>query len=282
MPRSPLRWLCAPALLLAATLAAPASAGAAPSVSANWAGYVVLPHAGKTFSSVSGSWTAPKVACTAGREGFSAVWVGLGGYRENADALEQIGTEADCARGGSAVYSAWYELIPAAPVTLRLHVSPGDAMTASVTVRANHVTLRLRDLTRGERVSVTRAVTALDASSAEWIVEAPSSCFATNACQTLPLSDFGSVDFTAASATLDGRTAPISSPYWSQSELELRQGATDAGPGGWRHARVEASSALVAATPTALSSAGIFSVNWSEQALQSEAPSGTPIPFLPG
>src|ERR1039458_4095296 len=87
----------------AGLLLAPASAGAAVSVSSNWAGYVALPSAsvGSRFSSVSGSWTQPSATCSAGREAYSAVWVGLGGYRENARSLEQIGTGADCTRSGS-------------------------------------------------------------------------------------------------------------------------------------------------------------------------------------
>jgi hypothetical protein len=148
--RAPVRLaLLAFTAIVAGALAPPA--GAATVVSTNWAGYVAVAHAsvGSRFSSVSGSWRQPAASCTAGRETFSAVWVGLGGYGENRRSLEQVGTNADCTRAGRAVYSAWLELLPSAPAEVKLRVHPGDRISASVTVRGASVTLRLRDLTTG-------------------------------------------------------------------------------------------------------------------------------------
>jgi hypothetical protein len=87
---------------LAAAGAFTAQAGAV-SVSSNWAGYLATHAAGSPsgFSSVAGSWREPSITCSAGREGYSAVWVGLGGDREDANALEQAGTDADCSRSGT-------------------------------------------------------------------------------------------------------------------------------------------------------------------------------------
>src|ERR1035437_1411388 len=131
---------------------------------------------------------------------------GLGGFGERSKALEQIGTDADCTRFGSAVYSTWYELVPAAPITLKLKVHAGDAMVASVTVKDHDVTLRIRDLSTGKMFTRTRRVSRIDSSSAEWIVEAPSVCVPTNICRTLTLTDFGSVAFSDLSATAGGQT----------------------------------------------------------------------------
>ena len=131
--------------VLVATGALAASSAPAASVSTNWAGYVAVPSAsvGSRFSSVSGSWKQPSANCSAGRETYSAVWVGLGGYNEDARSLEQIGTDSDCARSGGASYSSWYELLPAEPVNLTLEVHPGDEISASVTVKNHDVTLRI-------------------------------------------------------------------------------------------------------------------------------------------
>jgi hypothetical protein len=264
-----------------ALIAGPAIASAA-SVSANWAGYVALPRsAAGSFQSVSGSWTQPAVSCTAGRQTYSAVWVGLGGYREDSRALEQIGSEADCSSHGQPNYTTWYELVPAAPITLAMKTTPGDQMTASVTVRDHDVTLRLRDLTSGARYSVTRVASAVDDTSAEWITEAPSSCSSQSSCQTLPLSDFGTVSFSSATVRAGSHTGPISDPDWSQIDLELRQGPS-AGPFGRRHARALAGAALVAATPSSLSgSEGSFSVRWEELPLQTEATQPPPGEYGP-
>jgi hypothetical protein len=269
----------APALaaltLLGAAGAAPAGAAMG---SSNWAGYVASPAATSRFRSVSGSWTQPVAACSVGRETYSATWVGLGGDSEDARALEQTGTDADCTRSGHATYSAWYELIPAGPVKVPLKVHPGDAMTASVTAHGHDVTLRLRDVTTGARYSVTRRAGRVDVSSAEWIVEAPSVCLGARLCSTLPLTDFGSVAFSFASATVGAHTGPASEPAWSATALELRQSAvrTVSAPG--RSGRA-APAALISAAPSALGSAdGAFTVTWAEAGAEPE----TPGPTLPG
>src|SRR5208283_1973932 len=114
---------------------------------------------------------------------------------------------------------------PAGPVTLKMQIKPGDQMGASVTVIGHDVTMRLHDATTGAHYSVTRKISAVDTSSAEWIVEAPSSCFSETACVTLPLSDFGTVSFSSATTTLGNHTGAAGDPEWSHVALELRQGA---------------------------------------------------------
>ena len=179
-------WVLGVAAVVCAMLAvwASASANAAASVSSNWAGYAVVPSAGdrSAFSSISGSWTVPAATCSDRGDTYSAAWVGLGGFHESSHALEQIGTDADCSRSGGAVYSGWYELVPAAPITLKLKVHAGDAMVASVTVKDHDVTLRIRDLSTGKMFTRTRRVSRIDSSSAEWIVEAPSELPCRAAC----------------------------------------------------------------------------------------------------
>jgi hypothetical protein len=268
-------------LSTAATGAALASPAGASAVSANWAGYVAAPSArvGSRFSSVSGSWTVPSVTCFAGRETHSAAWVGLGGDSESATALEQVGSDADCSRTGAAQYTSWYELIPAGPVDLQLKLHTGDRLTASVTVRSDDVTLRIRDLSTGARFGTTRRVAKVDVSSAEWIVEAPSVCVSVDACATLALSDFGSVTFSSATATAAGHTGAIADPDWSATALELRQGA-EHDFAHRRGRRFGPTSGLVTASPSPVSApTGSFAVSWQEQAIQIEPP---PAPIMPG
>ncbi len=250
-------------------------------MSNNWAGYVASAPAasGSRFSSVSGVWQQPAASCTQGRESFSAVWVGLGGASEGAQALEQVGTDADCTRTGHAAYSTWFELLPAGPVSIPLEVRPGEQLAASVTVRGDDVTLRIRDLSTGQRLTTTRRASRIDTATAEWIVEAPSVCLTATRCRTLPLADFGSASFSSATATAGGHTGPIEDGGWTAAEFELRQGAEDIFAG--RHgARAPLTASLVVATPSpASASAGSFSVSWHEQPLAVEEPSG---PTLPG
>ncbi len=73
---------------------------------------------------MSAQWRVPTGACSNGPT-YSSIWIGLGGYSRSSNALEQTGTELDCTREGRAVYSAWYELVPAAPRDVSLGVNAG-------------------------------------------------------------------------------------------------------------------------------------------------------------
>jgi hypothetical protein len=183
-------------------LVSPATAGAARAISHapfqgisngssdNWSGYAA--HGGAlSFNSVSASWVQPAGTCT-GKATYSAFWVGLDGYSSRT--VEQTGSEVDCS-GGSPVYYAWYEMYPAYPVNFSNAVSPGDQFTASVTSSGDVFTLTIADITQGWNQTITKSLSSAMQSSAEVIAEAPC-CTATG--KILPLTDFGTVNFTRA------------------------------------------------------------------------------------
>lgn len=181
----------------------------------NWSGYALASSGTDeiSFSTVSGTWTQPPVNCSAGSPSDSAFWVGIGGY--TGEGLEQIGTSADCSASGQAVYSAWYELVPAPQVAVNMTVEPGDQPSARVAVSGQTVTVSISNLTRHTTVSKQLPMSSPTVSSAEWIAEAPSECDSSSVqdqdCRILPLADFGSVTFTDASASAGGRSGPITS-----------------------------------------------------------------------
>ena len=217
-PRLPLALLATAAL---AAVGAPA-AFADTSVSSNWAGYASHRH-GVRFSEVHADWVQPPVTCTAPIQTYSAAWVGIGGYAQNSQALEQIGTENDCNATGGSASSAWYELVPAPSVPIHMAVRPGDAMAASVVIgKHNLVTLSLRDLTTHKLFKKTLKASVIDRTSADWIIEAPSACISATACQTLPLADFGTTAFGIAYAkSTTGKLGPISGPGWGTTQITL-------------------------------------------------------------
>jgi hypothetical protein len=263
-----------PAFLECATAAAgPVTSLRFAIVSSNWAGYAVTGSSRSPvrYKSVSAHWVQPSVACTGGQS-YSGFWVGLGGFEQSSRALEQIGTEADCSSSGSETDYAWYELVPKAPVRLSLKLHPGEEIIASVTVTGHGVTLRLRDLTTGAHYQTTQRAAVLDASSAEWIAEAPSLCHAINRCRVLPLANFGSVAFSDSSATpSNGDAMPINASLWSPTALELLDPGT--GPGG---PRFGGPAAIATAEPTSLDATGsAFTVAWQQAPASSTAPGPT-------
>ena len=259
------------AAIVAAVLCSAQAALAKTTTSSNWAGFAVH-HPGVSFRTVSGTWTQPAASCIAGQSSYSAVWVGIGGFKPTSDALEQIGTEVDCNAAGKAVSSAWYELVPAPSKTTSFVVHPGDVVHATVTVIDHQVTLVLENRTRHRIFSKTLFAPSIDVSSAEWIVEAPSECINQFACQALPLADFGSVTFDSASTTsTKGTTGSILDARWWRTTIRLTPGAER-----FILARQTSDSAGTA-TPSTLRSAGSqFDVTYSTVPVAPQTFAGTP------
>jgi hypothetical protein len=252
------------ALITAASLALAAPAALADSAtSSNWAGYAAH-RPGAQFTKVVAAWTQPTATCARGFRTYSATWVGLGGFDQSSNALEQIGTEVDCTASGSVSSSAWFELVPAPSQPVRLRVRPGDGILASVTVSGHQAVLSLYDATTKQSFKKTLHASVVDVSSAEWIVEAPSQCISNNSCQTLPLADFSATAFAFAQArSVAGHTGAISDPAWDSTKIRLE-------PGGRRFVLYNGAGATAGvATPSALSGRGTsFNVTFSAVTLQ--------------
>jgi hypothetical protein len=265
---------------LAALLAfaAPVQAGSAghKASSANWAGYAVS-GPGVRFKRIASTWVQPGATCAAGERRYSAYWVGIGGFHSSANALEQIGTQANCSSKGQAFYSAWYELVPEASVHIPLAVRPGDKLSASVTVSGNTVKLYLANRTRGTHFARRVRAKHVDVTAAEWIAEAPSTCDS-GGCHTLPLADFGAVSFAGAEATnTAGHAGPISDPAWSHTAIDL---SPDAGLSVGTGLDVGALSG--GAMPSGLAPSGdAFTVTYQEAPLPAPTPEPNPTPPPP-
>ncbi len=242
-----------------------ASGSVDPQVSSNWSGYAAAAPTGGTaaFSDVTATWVQPKAKCSTGRGDSAAFWVGLGGDSADSQSLEQLGTEADCdANGTTPTYGAWWEIVPAASVPIPMKIRAGDRVTAAVLVKGQAVTMSLRDATRRTRFSKTVTVTQpLDVSSAEWIAEAPSTCSASGRCRAVPLTQFGSVTFTNATAIANAHPGTISDLTWVAAPIEL---IADGG-GGRFFGRGDVLGPGVGAVPGDLSADGrSFSVAWQQ------------------
>jgi hypothetical protein len=155
--------------------------------SANWSGYDDSTEG--PFTSVTASWIQPAVKFADATLTDTAFWVGLDG--DNSDTVEQIGTEGYSE--GVVGYDAWFEMYPAAPVTLDMTISPGDLITATVTESGVATfTLSLVDHTSGATFTKTTTTTYVpQLASAEVIAEAPTDSNG----DVVPLADFRTVTF---------------------------------------------------------------------------------------
>jgi len=186
----------------------------------DWSGYSVasdLNNPQPKVTSVNASWAVPTVKVSVGNS-FSAVWIGVGGQFD--DTLIQTGTKQDSINGHAA-YSAWYELLPDAAVTVdSLSISPGDRITASISLfdlTTSTWLIEIHDVTDGQSF---KKILVYDSSmlSAEWIVERP---IINNRIATL--ANFGQITFTDCTATIGGKLGTIRSFPSTQFTLYNRR-----------------------------------------------------------
>lgn len=198
--------------------------------STNWSGYAVTGDNG-SVTDVTASWIVPAIqgACPSTNQ-YASFWVGIDGYSSNT--VEQIGTDSDC-QNGSPVYYAWYEFYPHFAYGVNMVIQPGDVVSAKVSAGAKGLfTVTLTNVTRNQTFSTSAKVPSAKRSSAEWIVEAPSSG------GVLPLADFGTVSFgqkrtpvpDTCYATMAGATAPIGSLNNVEITMIDKNGAIKAQP----------------------------------------------------
>jgi hypothetical protein len=215
--------------------------------SLDWAGYAVT---GTPVTSVAGSWVQPTATCPGTKLEQSAFWVGIDGFASTDPTVQQIGTDADCAKGskkhpGGPVYYAWYEMFPGPLVVLSLATYPvdqGDDLSANITASGGTYVLTLVDAGHWTFSTTQVSATALNA-SAEWIAEAPTSVV-NGKTKVVPLTQFGSVTFNGA--TVNGLPVNGSGLVTNQITMTKNKKGT-----------------IVEAAPSALSTAGTsFTITW--------------------
>jgi len=242
---------------------------AATETSSNWAGYSAVTPDGattSTFTSATGTWKQPTASCSLESAGSaSAVWVGLGGYDLNAPALEQIGTDADCDNSGKPVYYAWYELVPAPPVNLKFAIRPGDTITASVNYAGGVVWLQLKNRTSGVVFNKKVPAASPDLTSADWIVEAPSSC-SRFSCRPVPLANFGKVTISRIAAIADGHPGTLADPAWKAVPIQLVPHSDQGFFPGEERGTLQTSSTAGTARPVPTTDGRGFTVRWAARA----------------
>jgi hypothetical protein len=197
--------------------------------SSNWSGYSVD---GSGATHVIGTWTEPAVTCAPGENSWSSPWVGIDG--DNSTTVEQIGTDSDCVNG-TPDYYAWYEMYPKNAVNLSMPINPGDSITGEVTYSAGSFVLKLIDTTTNTTFKTTQTSRKALRTSVEWIMEGPSSGL---------LSDFGTVAFSGAAATINGTSGALGTFTGAQPITMVRK------------------SGVVRAAPSAISGGSAFNVAW--------------------
>jgi Peptidase A4 family len=182
--------------------------------SSNWSGYA---DTGSGFSSISGTWSVPKVTgCSAtGKETVDVLWVGLDGISSSDPTVEQDGTGYACGSGiGPLTYFTWWELFPTNSIqVVGATVKAGDKISASVTRSGTSYAFKVTDsTTAGNNVSTstTCASSTCKDASAEWIGER--AAFESGGTVTLsPLADFHTWTLSNAKVKAGSKSGTIKS-----------------------------------------------------------------------
>ena len=172
--------------------------------STDWAGYIVSSTLeNPQVVGINGSWSVPRIGVFSS-DAYSSAWIGIGGQSEKT--LIQAGTEHDSVNGQE-YYYVWYEMLPATAVRIdTISVSPGDVITASITLinsDMNQWAIRIHDVTNGQGFYRTFIYNS-SRLSAEWIVERP---HVNNQISTL--ANFGTLTFTDAYAKIGDTVGAI-------------------------------------------------------------------------
>ena len=175
----------------------PGTPASVTSSSSNWSGYAAD---GGTFTSVAATWTVPTVSASS--SGADATWVGIGGLSSRD--LIQAGTQAMVDASG-VTYTSWIEMLPQSSRDVPLSISAGDSVTVSITQQSgNDWLIAMKNNTTGGTYNVTVQYASSN-SSAEWVQEAPSV-----GRGLVSLDQFGTVQFSGASAVRNGKTMSLS------------------------------------------------------------------------
>jgi hypothetical protein len=192
--------------------------------SPNWSGYIATAPTGKTlnFKSVTGTWTVPTARCKPGKLGtYSTIWVGIGGFTQTRQ--EEVGTDANCSKSGSASYYAWFEIVPylSFPTVVADKVKAGDTITGLVKfLNPKLIELQLKNRTRGWTFTRKINWAINDTTSAEWVVEPPAVC-KEELCQEASLADFHTAAMRDISAVANGSSGNLSNPHWKVIPVRL-------------------------------------------------------------
>lgn len=218
----------------------------------NWAGYVAT---GGTYTSVSGSWVVPTVQTNSSENVADATWVGIGGVTSTD--LIQAGTEAIPNSQGDLVYQAWYETLPQDSTAVPLSISPGDAVSVSITeIGQNRWEISFDNATTGKTYE-TSVNYASSLSSADWIEEMPIEIGG-----VIGLDDFGTIQFTSGYAIKNGQVVTIQSAGATALTMDNSQGAVVATPSalGANGSNFSVARTNAPSTPLALAGVGISAV----------------------
>jgi hypothetical protein len=172
-----------------------------------WGGYVITAPTG-AVTDVKGSWTVP-TAQTPPTGSQAATWIGIDGFGNGT--VEQIGTDTDVGILGNLSYYAWAEMYPNTFYRFgSFTINPGDHIQAEVkAIGGNYFELTLTDTTTSKGVVALGNNGPVAQASAEWIEEKTGN----------PLTDFGTVTFSGAQATIGGVTGPIDNTWPSPDQI---------------------------------------------------------------
>lgn len=200
----------------------------------NWAGYQVdVAHPTQAHA----AWIVPK-ASWPGRDGYSNVWVGLGGGTKEQGQLVQAGTEQDivckavtkgrCTAWSTQTY-AWIETYPQRNQEriTNMDVAPGDAVDVTVRWSAADSTayFTLCNDRTSECVETSR-VTSAPKGVAEFIVERPSVADGT----VKALADIGKVTFTSVDVERAGVATSLSTLPGRRIHMQTTDRLATTGP----------------------------------------------------
>ncbi len=164
--------------------------------SSNWSGFVeATSPSTPSFTGVTATFDVPRLLASPAGSAM-AEWVGIDGAGNSSLIQAGIDEQPVASDPGSYTITPWWEILPApeTPIT-SLTVGPGDLLTVEIEhVSGTTWSIALLDHTTGKSFQIDRTYSGPQ-TSAEWIVEAPTVCTQSGACQVAPLAPYTTTTF---------------------------------------------------------------------------------------
>ena len=164
--------------------------------SSNWSGFVeATSPSTPSFTGVTATFDVPRLLASPAGSAM-AEWVGIDGALDSSLIQAGIDEQPVASDPGSYTITPWWEILPApeTPIT-SLTVGPGDLLTVEIEhVSGTTWSIALLDHTTGKSFQIDRTYSGPQ-TSAEWIVEAPTVCTQSGACQVAPLAPYTTTTF---------------------------------------------------------------------------------------
>ena len=195
--------------------------------STNWSGYAAQTDLEKpdsnVVSMVCAIWQVPEIDTNSAANSAVAIWVGIDGFSIDSPSIQQVGIIASY-NGFRTTYTGFVATHPESAFSLDgFPLNPNDLIGAEIEYTSNdNFDFYLMNINEEVYTKISMKVPGAKRNSAEWIIEAPTTC-TNKGCSVTPLANFGTLPVILCEAKIDSVTGNINDNTWDHTPIIMVQ-----------------------------------------------------------